>query len=271
MQVAEDERSEDREADDQRASRNHGLDRRTLALARIEAPCNGEEDRCVADRVRDHDQRDEGFTECAPVHSSIVGRGSAAASMLEPVPAIEIEHLRVVRGGKVVLSDLTLGVEAGTVTGLLGPSGSGKTTLMRAIVGVQIVAVGPGRRARASGGVAGGAGARGVPDAGAVGLPRPHSAGEPRLLRARACRPSRADRPCARHGRFERPRRAHRSDPLGRRAFASLARDRPARRAGGADSRRADGRARPGASARPLGDVSGGSRRPGRRCSYPRM
>ena len=43
--------------------------------------------------------------------------------------AIEIEHLRVVRGGRLVLDDLSL----------LGPSGSGKTTLLRAIVGVQIV------------------------------------------------------------------------------------------------------------------------------------
>ena len=67
------------------------------------------------------------------------------------MPAIEIEHLRVVRGGKLVLADLTLGVEAGVVTGLLGPSGSGKTTLMRAIVGVQIVAAGRGGGARASG------------------------------------------------------------------------------------------------------------------------
>jgi ABC-2 type transport system ATP-binding protein len=56
--------------------------------------------------------------------------------------AIEIEHLEVVRGGKRVLDDVSLAVEAGTVTGMLGPSGSGKTTLMRAIVGVQIVAGG---------------------------------------------------------------------------------------------------------------------------------
>jgi ABC-2 type transport system ATP-binding protein len=55
------------------------------------------------------------------------------------VPAIEIERLRVVRGGRLVLDDLTLNVEAGVVTGLLGPSGSGKTTLLRAIVGVQVV------------------------------------------------------------------------------------------------------------------------------------
>jgi len=58
------------------------------------------------------------------------------------VPAIEVDDLRVVRGGNVVLPRLTLSVEAATVTGLLGPSGSGKTTLLRALVGVQIVAGG---------------------------------------------------------------------------------------------------------------------------------
>jgi ABC-2 type transport system ATP-binding protein len=53
--------------------------------------------------------------------------------------AIEIEGLRVRRGDREVLHGLSLGVAAGTVTGLLGPSGSGKTTLMRAIVGVQVI------------------------------------------------------------------------------------------------------------------------------------
>ena len=41
-----------------------------------------------------------------------------------------------------VLPDLSLSVEAGSVTALLGPSGCGKTTLMRSIVGVQIVEAG---------------------------------------------------------------------------------------------------------------------------------
>lgn len=53
-----------------------------------------------------------------------------------------IRHLRVVRGGRPALHDLSLAIEAGAVTGLLGPSGSGKTTLMRAIVGVQRIATG---------------------------------------------------------------------------------------------------------------------------------
>jgi ABC-2 type transport system ATP-binding protein len=57
-------------------------------------------------------------------------------------PAILVEHLRVVRGGREVIHDLSLEIAPGRVTGLLGPSGCGKTTLMRAIVGVQIIAGG---------------------------------------------------------------------------------------------------------------------------------
>jgi ABC-2 type transport system ATP-binding protein len=56
--------------------------------------------------------------------------------------AIRVEGLHVIRGGNVVLRDVSLTVSRGAVTGLLGPSGCGKTTLMRAIVGVQIMARG---------------------------------------------------------------------------------------------------------------------------------
>ncbi len=56
--------------------------------------------------------------------------------------AISIKGLRVIRGGNVVLKDLSLDIPKGRITGLLGPSGCGKTTLMRAIVGVQIVEAG---------------------------------------------------------------------------------------------------------------------------------
>jgi ABC-2 type transport system ATP-binding protein len=56
--------------------------------------------------------------------------------------AVEIEGLRVVRGGRAVLDGLSLRVPARMVTGLLGPSGCGKTTLLRSIVGVQVVAAG---------------------------------------------------------------------------------------------------------------------------------
>ena len=57
-------------------------------------------------------------------------------------PAIHVDALRVVRGGTVVLPELSCDVLAGRVTGLLGPSGSGKTTLLRSIVGVQHVTAG---------------------------------------------------------------------------------------------------------------------------------
>ena len=53
--------------------------------------------------------------------------------------AINVTDLRVDRGGRTVLDDLTFTIPRGAVTGLLGPSGCGKTTLIRAIVGVQRV------------------------------------------------------------------------------------------------------------------------------------
>jgi ABC-2 type transport system ATP-binding protein len=56
--------------------------------------------------------------------------------------AVEVDGLRVVRGGAEVLHGVSLTVASGSVTGLLGPSGCGKSTLMRSIVGVQIVAGG---------------------------------------------------------------------------------------------------------------------------------
>ncbi|HEY7596240.1 MAG TPA: ABC transporter ATP-binding protein [Actinophytocola sp.] len=56
--------------------------------------------------------------------------------------AVEAERLKVRRGGREVLHDVSFAVEHGSITGLLGPSGCGKTTLMRCVVGVQIVAGG---------------------------------------------------------------------------------------------------------------------------------
>jgi len=61
---------------------------------------------------------------------------------IEAGPAIALYGLRVVRGGPLVVDDVTLEVPRGTVAGLLGPSGCGKSTLMRSLVGVQVVAGG---------------------------------------------------------------------------------------------------------------------------------
>jgi ABC-2 type transport system ATP-binding protein len=56
--------------------------------------------------------------------------------------AIEIRDLTVVRGKTTVLTDVSLDLPRGSVTGLLGPSGCGKTTLIRTIAGVQVVTSG---------------------------------------------------------------------------------------------------------------------------------
>jgi ABC-2 type transport system ATP-binding protein len=53
--------------------------------------------------------------------------------------AIDVDNLRVIRGKRVALEDITVRIARGTITGLLGPSGCGKTTLMRSVVGTQII------------------------------------------------------------------------------------------------------------------------------------
>lgn len=55
---------------------------------------------------------------------------------------VSIDHLRVIRGKRPAIHDLSVQIARGTITGLLGPSGCGKTTLMRSIVGTQIVTSG---------------------------------------------------------------------------------------------------------------------------------
>lgn len=55
---------------------------------------------------------------------------------------VDIDRLRVVRGKRPVLQDISVQIARGSITGLLGPSGCGKTTLMRCIVGTQIVTAG---------------------------------------------------------------------------------------------------------------------------------
>jgi len=52
--------------------------------------------------------------------------------------AIDVQHLRVERGGNLVIPQLDVTIPSGSVTGLLGPSGCGKTTLIRCIAGIQV-------------------------------------------------------------------------------------------------------------------------------------
>lgn len=56
--------------------------------------------------------------------------------------AVVAKNLKVIRGKRLALDDVSVRIPRGTITGLLGPSGCGKTTFIRAIVGTQIVASG---------------------------------------------------------------------------------------------------------------------------------
>ncbi|WP_024442906.1 ABC transporter ATP-binding protein [Mycobacterium sp. UM_WGJ] len=64
---------------------------------------------------------------------------SSRDEFLSAGPAVAIDRLRVARGKRPVLHDLSVQIAPGAITGLLGPSGCGKTTLMRAIVGTQLI------------------------------------------------------------------------------------------------------------------------------------
>jgi ABC-2 type transport system ATP-binding protein len=57
-------------------------------------------------------------------------------------PVVSIDQLRVIRGKRPAIHELSVQIARGTITGLLGPSGCGKTTLMRSIVGTQIITAG---------------------------------------------------------------------------------------------------------------------------------
>jgi phospholipid/cholesterol/gamma-HCH transport system ATP-binding protein len=53
-------------------------------------------------------------------------------------PVIEVDHLTIGWGDRVLMRDVTFDVEAGDVFAILGGSGSGKSTLLRNMIGLEV-------------------------------------------------------------------------------------------------------------------------------------
>ena len=62
--------------------------------------------------------------------------GATAAGHTDAALPLSCSQLRVNLGGRTVLDDISLDIEAGSVTVLLGPNGAGKTTLVKSLLGV---------------------------------------------------------------------------------------------------------------------------------------
>jgi zinc transport system ATP-binding protein len=61
----------------------------------------------------------------------------AAPRPFDPNALIGARGLKIVRAGRVILSDIDLDIHAGEILTLIGPNGAGKTTLVRALLGLE--------------------------------------------------------------------------------------------------------------------------------------
>ncbi len=54
---------------------------------------------------------------------------------LPRTPLVQLSDVRIDRGGRTILRDVSLDVPRGSITAVLGPSGTGKSTLLAALTG----------------------------------------------------------------------------------------------------------------------------------------
>lgn len=67
-------------------------------------------------------------------HLPLFGQSLRALNR-SPAPAVLLDNVRLVRGGRTIVDDISLRVPAGSITAVLGPSGCGKSTLLSALTG----------------------------------------------------------------------------------------------------------------------------------------
>jgi ABC-2 type transport system ATP-binding protein len=72
------------------------------------------------------------------VRSSGPGSGGPELPLVQrhPEMLLEIDHLRLSLGGRLILSDVNLDLDAGEIYGILGPNGAGKSTTIGAVLGL---------------------------------------------------------------------------------------------------------------------------------------
>ena len=94
-------------------------------------PCTG----CRGVNLSCHNHRPDSL--CVQPGSMILPRCFPSKAAMSPhrTPLVQLSNLRIDRGGRTILRDISLDVPRGSVVAVFGPSGCGKSTLLAALTG----------------------------------------------------------------------------------------------------------------------------------------